>query len=111
MYVDKEISLLRDYMNAKPNGVSQEYGFSKTSTYDGYVLINRSLIFYVAQNYKKEFQKENIWKITEHMRKKSGVSDECLEQYLEEHTCRICGCYFTSYEMKCVECGFDLFEL
>lgn len=111
MYVGKEISLLRDYMNAAPDILSQEYGSSKTSTYDGYLLISRSLLIFTEQTYKNEFQKDNIWKLTEFMRKQSAVSDKCLEEYLEEHTCRICGCYFTSYEMKCVECGFELFEV
>lgn len=111
MYVEKEISLLRDYMKAAPNIVTQEYGSSKTSTYDGYLLISRELLIFTEQTYKHEFQRDNIWKLAKFMRKQSTVSDKCLEEYLEEHTCRICGCYFTSYEMKCVECGFDLFEI
>ena len=108
LYTGKEISLLRDYMKVGSCIISKEYGSSKTSTYDGYLLICRSLLLYVKQKSDKEFKHDNMWKIAEFMRKESGCSDKCLEQYIEEHKCRICGCYHTSYEMKCIECGFDL---
>lgn len=111
VFTGTEITMLRDFMKATPNIIPKEYGDSRTSTYDGYLLISRTLFLSALCKHEKEFANVSFRKIAELMRKKSGFSDKCLEQYLEEHTCRICGCYFTSYEMKCVECGFDLFEL
>ena len=110
MNANKEISLLRDFMKAAPNISTKEYGESRTSTYDGYLLIGRVILSYIEQNIKKELQDYSILEIVELMRKKWGLSDKSLEKYIEEHTCRLCGCYFTSCEIKCVECGFDLYD-
>ena len=111
MSMNKEISMLRDFMQMLPNIDTKEYGASKISTYDGYLLISRSLLIHFEQKYKNEFRDYSILEIAEFLRKNCGISDESLEQYIEEHTCHLCGCYFTSYEMKCVGCGFDLYDV
>lgn len=111
VFTGTEIAMLRDFMKARPNIVPKEYGDSKTTTYDGYLLISRNIFISAMRNREKEFENVSIRKIAELMHKKSDLSDELLEQYLEEHTCRICGCYFTSHEMRCVECGFDLYDV
>lgn len=106
-----EIAMLRDFMKANNVLAFKEHGNSRTVTYDAYLSISRHLFLYAFKKYEEDFRNTNIKDVAKLMRKKSGISDECLEQYLEEHTCRICGCYFTSHEMRCVECGFGLYEL
>lgn len=111
MYVGKEISLLRDYMGIQADFISKEYADSMITTYDGYVAIIRHIFLSALRKREKEFENDNIWKLAEYMRKKSGFKDSGLDRYIDEHKCQICGCYFTSHEMRCVECGFDLFGI
>lgn len=111
VYTGSEIAMLRDFMKAAPDMAFKKYGNSETATYDGYLLICRNLLLYAKQKYEKNYSDVTFGKIAELMRKKHGFPDGNLERYLEEHTCLICGCYYTSHEMRCVACGFDLFEI
>lgn len=107
IYHGAQISLLRDFMEVKDRIILKEFGSSKRATYDAYLSVNRSLLW-VAKDQHKGETIEELLKAAQLKRYLSGVSDEDLECYVDEHTCPVCGCYFASYETECTHCMHDL---
>ena len=105
LYNGKEIELLRDYMIVEENGFSRRYSSSVSSTYDGYVYINREILLHLERESIKEKKNIDVWELVKTMQKANGSRDNKLENYVNCHKCTVCGCFFTSYEEKCAKCG------
>ena len=103
VYDGAEIVLLRDFMTIKSEITVSKYQTSKVVTYDGYLKVVRKLLLMAEES----GYEENVWDLAESRRCAFNLLDEDFDSYIDKHICPVCGCYFTSYETKCIECVFE----
>lgn len=98
----EEIALLRDFMTIKPEITLINRRTTKAATYDRYLQVNRELLLMVEED-----GEEDVWELAKSIWQEFDDSDEDLKQYVDHHRCPVCGCYYASFETRCIKCDFD----
>ena len=111
VYSGKEIELLRDFMSYGKMHFGRQYSLSTAFTYDGYLHIYQKILLYAEREFEKEKIDIAVKEVLKYSMKQCGESDKEFEQYIQTHTCPVCGCFFTSREVECVKCGFSIGKL
>lgn len=99
VYDREELLSMNDVMRMGASNLSWS---AKVRTYDAYLQFHRNFML----TYYSNRNDEDVWGLLNKIHEMRGIDDIGVEQYLKNHSCQVCGCYFLSTDVMCADCGF-----